>query len=255
MKILICGYGNIGRFIFNEIRNSSHDITIYDPNIQYYSLKETLTDCYDVAFVCVPTDKLTNGSADVSIVRDITGDLVNTRVIVIKSAVPVGTAEMLASFTGKDNIVISPEYYGTTQHSSNSPDFIVLGGKLQYCSTAADVYTKVKSGGFRIKFTDWKTAELAKYMENCFLALKVTFCAEFFDVCKEYGISYNELREIFVMDCRMGDSHTFVYPDKPYYDSHCLNKDIPAFVNMANGKAPLMEAVDRINLKKKEINS
>jgi UDP-glucose 6-dehydrogenase len=89
-------------------------------------------------------------------------------------------------------------------------------------------------------------------MENCFLALKVTFCNEFADIAQKYGISYPELREIFIADGRMGDSHTFVYPEAPYYNSHCLNKDIPALIAFAGREtAPLMSAVDEINKYKK----
>ena len=54
---------------------------------------------------------------------------------------------------------------------------------------------------------------------------------EFYEICKRHGLSYEELRELFILDKRMGDSHTFVYEDKPYWDSHCLNKDVPAIVN------------------------
>jgi len=88
-------------------------------------------------------------------------------------------------------------------------------------------------------------------MENCFLALKVTFCSEFATIAKDFGISYPELREIFILDDRMGTSHTFVNSDSPYYDSHCLNKDIPALIKQTD-KAHLMEAVDNINYNKKQ---
>jgi UDP-glucose 6-dehydrogenase len=82
------------------------------------------------------------------------------------------------------------------------------------------------------------------------LALKVTFCAEFANIANEFGISYPKLREIFVLDERMGDSHTFISSDKPYYDSHCLNKDIPGLITQTN-KAHLLEAMLSINKQKK----
>ena len=52
----------------------------------------------------------------------------------------------------------------------------------------------------------------------------------------------------------MGESHTFVLDDQPYYYSHCLNKDIPAFISFAKEKAPLMKSVYEINLKRKGRN-
>ena len=248
MKILIVGYGNIGRHMYKELEKLQPDI--YDPYIREYSIKSDLR--YDVAFVCVPTEPRVDGSCDISIVEAAVQET-NAKIIVIKSAIPVGTADMLIS-KYKKKIVVSPEYYGTTQHSCDSPNFLVLGGSKETCAYVAQVYYRVKNGSFRIVFTTTKTAELAKYMENCFLALKVTFCNEFADVARDYDVAYEELREIFVHDERMGESHTFVLDDQLYYDSHCLNKDIPAFISFAKEKAPLMKSVYEINLKRKECN-
>ena len=69
---------------------------------------------------------------------------------------------------------------------------------------------------------------MAKFMENAWLAAKVSFCNQFYRACKQEGIHYEELRELFVLDPRVNPSHTFVYEKKPYWDSHCLNKDVPA---------------------------
>jgi len=243
-KILIAGYGNIGKHLYKELEKLNP--AIYDKFIPEYT--SAINDSYDVAFVCVPTEMLPDGSADISVVEEAVSS-VNSEVIVIKSAVPVGTCKYLSGKYGK-NLVISPEYYGTTQHSSESPNFLILGGDIQYARKIAQIYYKIKNGSFRIRFTDHKTAELAKYMENCFLALKVSFCCEFKEIADSFGIAYEELRECFIMDERMGDSHTFVYEDKPYYDSHCLNKDIPALIQFAEN-APLMKSMEEINNVKK----
>jgi nucleotide sugar dehydrogenase len=250
-KILIVGYGNIGKHMQKELCSFNPDI--YDPYISEYSNKKDIR--YDFAFICVPTDMKEDGSADISIVEDAVKST-NAEIIVIKSAVPVGTCEYLAN-NYNNKIIISPEYYGTTIYSEESPDFLVLGGASDIASKVAELYYRIKPSSFRIKFTDYRTAELAKYMENCFLALKVTFCNEFADICDLYGISYPELREVFILDKRMGDSHTYVFQDQRYYDSHCLNKDIPALIKQSedgkgNNVAELMKKVFEINLKKKK---
>ena len=244
-KILIVGYGNIGKHLYKEFRELSP--SIYDKFIPEYT--STINNFYDVAFVCVPTEMLPDGSADISIVEEVIS-IINADIIVIKSAVPVGTTDYLSAKYLK-NLVISPEYYGTTQHSSDSPNFLILGGDKTYARKIAQLYYTIKNGAFRIKFTDTKTAELVKYMENCFLALKVTFCSEFKEIADSFSIIYEELRELFIMDERMGNSHTFVYDNKPYYDSHCLNKDIPALIQFANNP-PLISAMNKINREKKE---
>ena len=246
-KILIVGYGNIGKHLHKELAKLNP--AIYDKFIPEHT--ETINDHYDISFIAVPTEMLPDGSADISAVENAVS-VVDSEVIVIKSAVPVGTTDYLAEKYNK-NIVISPEYYGTTQHSSDSPNFLILGGDKQHSRKVAQIYYNIKNGSFRIKFTDTKTAELAKYMENCFLALKVTFCCEFKEISDSFGIIYEELRELFIMDERMGDSHTFVYDDQPYYDSHCLNKDIPALIKFADNP-PLISKMDEINRSKKNRN-
>lgn len=253
MNILICGFGNIGKHILEEFKAIAKDITVYDAYRWPYNIDDLLRIEYDYAFICVPTEmNIEDGSANISEVEKCISKI-KADVIIVKSAVPVGTSELFAS-RGIHNIVISPEYYGTTQHSLLSPNFAILGGEKAYTLKAAQLYSIVKDGSFKFIFTDSKTAELAKYMENCWLATKVTFCNEFAAIAEQMGINYEELRECFIADERVNPSHTFVYKDKPYYDSHCLNKDIPALLHqcrISNASAPLMTAVDTINRSKK----
>ena len=89
------------------------------------------------------------------------------------------------------------------------------------------------TGAFRIAQTDARTAELVKYAENSFLALKVTFFNEFHRVAQAMRVDSNEFRELLLLDPRIGRSHTFVYEDHPFYDSHCLNKDVPGIIQAA----------------------
>lgn len=246
MEILIAGYGNIGKHINKEFEKIN-GIYIYD---RYKNPQnDLLSKSYDYAFICVPTEMKKDGSCDTSevkwIIRHIKADT-----IIIKSAIPVGTCESL----NKNNIVVSPEYYGTTQHSLESPNFIVLGGKKDYTIKVQQLYSKIKDGHFKYIHIDWRTAELAKYMENCFIAVKVTFCNEFAKIAEQYGIYYEDLRECFIADERVSPAHTYVYKDKPYYDSHCLNKDIPALIKMCEKdkiSIPLMSSIYNINKKMK----
>lgn len=252
MNILICGYGNIGKHIEKEFYKLKQAISVYDKYNKSFSDKDILNDKFNYAFVCVPTEMKEDGSCDTSEIEWIIPKI-KADVIIIKSAIPVGTCESFHL----ENIVISPEYYGTTQHSLESPNFVILGGNKTYSSMCVELYSKVKDGSFRFIFTDWRTAELAKYMENCWIATKVTFCNEFAKIAEAYGINYPELRECFVADERVNPSHTYVYKDKPYYDSHCLNKDIPALLMMTKDndiQTPLMTSVFKINKQIKNSN-
>lgn len=252
MKILICGYGNIGTHIHKEFESKNNMIYIYDKYKSEYS--HLIARDYDVVFISVPTEMQEDGSVNLTEIFDVIDKVKDmSKVIIIKSAIPVGTCAKI----GLQNVVISPEYYGTTQHSLESPNFVVLGGPQEATDAAAAVYQKVKDGSFQFIFTSWETAELAKYMENCWIATKVTFCNEFADIAKAYGISYPQLRQCFIADERVSPSHTFVYEDKPYFDSHCLNKDIPGLITMCDKDhidTPLMDSVLQIKLNKCSIS-
>ena len=273
VNVLICGYGNIGTHLEKELKPYSNKIKlfIYDKyyeeqfiedkynglfkNKDVYCTKEDLKALknikFDFTFICVPTEMKEDGSANTDeVINCLETFCENTDTFVIKSAIPVGFAES----TQYQNIVVSPEFWGTTQHSKD-PNFLILGGHRIYTDKVANLYTLIKDGYYKYYFTDHKMAELVKYMENCWIATKVTFCNEFAKIANSFGISYPELRELWLADTRVSPSHTYVYPDKPYFDSHCLNKDIPALIAMCKGKVdtPLMQSV--LDIKTKSSNN
>jgi len=251
LRIAIIGYGNIGKSFHEEIAGcKSFNVSIIDPQRDDY--EQNKGETYDFGFVAVPTD-FVNGKCDISIVEQAIQET-NCHIYVIKSAVPPGTSDEIAYKYSKQ-IVYSPEYYGLTKDACRELPFVILGGEPYARNRVAEMYSYCKKGAFKCIFTTRKTGELAKYMENCFLAMKVTFCAEFADVAKSIGVEYPELRELFNMDERNGPSHTFVYPDQPYYDSHCFNKDVPAILEFAKEKKvtmPIIYAMHQSNLKRKE---
>ena len=245
IRMLIYGYGNIGHHVAIEFNDVPHK---YFYDIQAKDSEANLKLLYDIAFICVPTDNI-NEQCDTSIVEEAISRI-KANMIIIKSTVPVGFCDRI----NQENIVFSPEYWGTTKHSSDTPNFTILGGNPECTYEVADFISQIKSGNHKFIFTNYKTAELAKYMENCFIALKVTFCNEFAAAAKQYGINYEDLRNCFIADERVSPSHTFVFKNQPYYDSHCLNKDIPAYITQCkqdNIQVPLMETVHKINLQKK----
>lgn len=125
-KILIAGFGNIGRHIRKEFEGIP--VAVYDPNVRLENETQvsTLERNYGIAFICVPTEPREDGACDISIVEESVARI-NAEVIVIKSTVPPRTTEYLAAKYRK-NLVFSPETYGTTQHCAESPNFVILGG-------------------------------------------------------------------------------------------------------------------------------
>lgn len=232
MKILIIGYGIVGKAIGRTMR--ALEPCIYDPALGF---SDTFSDKpFDIGFICVPTDMQKDGSADTTNVRNAI-DQWSDRcgVLVIKSTVPPGfTSSFLVP--GYD-VVMSPEFDGATLDSWNvDSDFVIIGGFGWDADIVAEAYKKVKPSTFRILVTDSTTAELVKYAENAFLATKVAFFNEFYRICESFGVSINAWRELLLNDPRIGRSHTMVHKDHPYYDSHCLNKDVPAIISAAKSQ-------------------
>lgn len=243
----IVGYGAVGRGVRSLFPNAA----IYDP-AKGFDGRDGV-NASRIAFVCVPTPSAPDGSCDTSVVEETVGWL-ESDFIVVRSTVPPGTCGRLAAATGK-NVVFQPEYGPgeTPDHpyaDVRSIGWIILGGPREWTVPVADLYKTVCNSTLEIRQTDWKTAELAKYMENAFLAAKVAFCNEFFDVAGAIGVDYNELRELWLMDPRMGRSHTWVYPDDRGFGGNCLPKDLDAlaaFAREAGSPMQLMEAVADYN--------
>ena len=205
------------------------------------------------AFVCVPTPAAADGAADTSIVEEVVS-WIESEIIIIRSTVPVGTSDRLRVETGKA-VVFQPEYgpAETPDHPFNDlrkVRWAILGGLRRHTTLVADLYKTTFSAEFVIQQTDAKTAELTKYMENTFLALKVAFCNEFYDIAEGFGVDYNELRELWLLDPRIGRSHTFVLPHARGFGGRCLPKDLSAMIlsARANGVEPrLLSATQDAN--------
>ncbi|HEY8825806.1 MAG TPA: hypothetical protein VIP07_13115 [Candidatus Limnocylindria bacterium] len=231
MKVAIIGAGAVGR----GMAQLFPDAVLFDEP-KGIGTREQVNAC-DVAFVCVPTPRKDDGTCDTSIVEDVVA-WVEAPLIVIRSTVSVGTTARLAAKHPKKSIVFQPEYgpAETPDHPFNDlrkVRWIILGGHRTATSKAVRVWQDVYNADVVIQQTNAETAELCKYMENAFLATKVTFCNEFFDIAQRLGIDYNELRELWLLDPRIGKSHTFVFPDKRGYAGKCLPKDMDAVIAAA----------------------
>ena len=243
-NILIIGYGVVGHNLAKELEKFKPDI--YDKFKPEVSTKQNKK--YAFAFICIDTPKMDTLEAPIDDLVEVVAEN-NADIFVIKSTILPGSTQKIAELTGK-RIVFSPEYYGGTQHCNNFDfNFTILGGDKNDCLEVQQLLQHVYDATHVFRFTDSKTAELTKYMENCWLATKVSFCTQFYNIANQNGVDYEELRELFILDPRVNPSHTFVYRDHPYWNSHCLNKDVPTLANWAD--AELIKAVIKYNEKQK----
>jgi UDPglucose 6-dehydrogenase len=230
MRIGIVGIGAVGAAMAELFPGAA----TYDEPKRVGSRAEI--NASDVVFVCVPTPRANDGSCDTSVVEDVVS-WVEAPTIVIRSTVSVGTSRRLAEKYRK-GVVFQPEYgpAETPDHPFNdlrNIRWIILGGERPACERALRAWQSVYSSDVTVRMSTYEAAELAKYMENAFLSMKLTFCNEFYDIAERVGVPYDELRELWLLDPRIGRTHTWVLSDRRGFGGKCLPKDLDAVIAVA----------------------
>jgi UDPglucose 6-dehydrogenase len=249
MRIAIAGYGSIGRYV-DGVFGRLHEIVRYDPQLGLGRIQDL--DDVDFAILCVPTPVGEGGSCDTSIVEELVERINPRRAIVCQSTVSIGTTDrMIARY--RKPLVYVPEWAGESAgHPYRRLDqrgFLIYGGHEPAASAVRELYATGYGEGVRHHIVAPRVAEIAKYMENSYLAMKVAFCNEFFDLCVAAGVDYEEVRDLWLEDWRVGASHTNVTAERGY-GGKCLPKDVAAVC--ASGRdlgaaMEIMEAVQNAN--------
>lgn len=248
-KIAIVGYGYVGQ----GYHKAFPEAVIYDEP-KGVGKREEVNKC-DLAIVSVPTAMKEDGSCDTSIVEEVVGWL-ETPLILIKSTIPPGTTDTLKEVTGK-KICFSPEYIGEGKYYVSPwkyPDplnpishtFQTIGGSKEDAEEIVGILVE-KLGPEKIYYIiDAVEAEIIKYMENSWGAMKVGFCQEFYDICKIFGASYPRVREGFLLDSRVERMHTAVFPNKRKWGGKCWPKDVNAIVKRADEVGYSMDLLKQV---------
>jgi UDPglucose 6-dehydrogenase len=228
MRIGIAGYGNIGQYVAEVFSSFCEEIVVFDPPKGMGRVDNL--DAVDFLFVCVPTPSLPDGACDTSIVEDVVSQAHPRKAIVCHSTVAIGTIDHLINTYDKP-IVYVPQYVGESSdhyyRDRKNLDFFIFGGYEPSISEVSALFRIVFGDGPQHVKTAPTTAEIVKYMENAFLAMKVSFCNEFFDVAKTFGVDYEDVRKLWLLDHRVNPSHTEV-TEEGGYGGKCLPKDVNA---------------------------
>jgi len=254
-KIGIVGRGFVGsavEFGFSPQTGCDvDDLYIYDKN-ESRSL-HTLEDVVvysDFIFLSVPTPSNEDGSINLSYVEDALQEMSEIyshaelsgypveNIILIRSTVTPGTTRKLQQKYQNLNLVFNPEFL--TERSANF-DFInqtryILGGDKKYTNKVADLYRWRFGDTIPVIETNYQTAELIKYMNNCFFATKVSFLNEMKQVSDRCEADWDRAVEGFIRDGRIGHSHMSVPgPDGKFgFGGKCFPKDISAMISFGN---------------------
>jgi UDPglucose 6-dehydrogenase len=213
----------------------------------------------DIIFVAVGTPEEEDGSADLShvlaVAQSIARQAKSEKLVVTKSTVPVGTADMirqtLAAFSKLDHRVASnPEFLkeGAAISDFMRPDRIVIGTDDERSRTQlAEVYAPFSRREHKIIHMSVRSAELTKYAANAMLATRISFMNELANLCEVLGADIDEIRFGIGSDRRIGSS--FLYPGCGYGGS-CFPKDVKALAHTARERGMtlhIVEAAETVN--------
>lgn len=228
------------------------------------SLEEGIEEA-EIIFLALPTPPGEDGSADLSYILGVAeklGKLINEyKVIVDKSTVPVGTADLVHAKIAENAkvdfaVVSNPEFLreGFAVDDFLKPDRVVIGTSDARAKTIMEsLYKPFVRQGNPIIFMDERSAELTKYAANAFLATKITFMNEIANFCELVGANVDKVRIGIGSDDRIGKR--FLFPGIGYGGS-CFPKDVKALAKSGlenNFKFQILDAVMRVNEDQKTI--
>ena len=243
MKIAVVGLGYVGLATMAYFLNEGHEVTgididsykmtvlnsgklpIKEPGIlkifEERKKKIKFSSSYSdlssnsFVFVCVGTPEGKNGMPDMThfdnAMNSIMANAEYESIIIIKSTVPIGTSrhwsELIEKKRSKSHvkIVFSPEFLrqGFALKDVTKPSRVVFGIKDDESNSKIErLYKNITSKKI---FTDYETAELAKYASNNFLALKISYINEISNIANVFGADTQTVKEIMTLDPRIAD--------------------------------------------------
>lgn len=259
IKIGIIGLGYVGGALQHYFqKNKKHyELFLYDKFKNIGSIEEV--NRADIIFIAVPTPFIDGKGYDDSAVRESIAGIADGKTIVIKSTIMPRSTEKFQKRYPRKTILFNPEFLRAKTAAADflKPERQIVGyvtpkGKLAAKKVLAILphapYEKI------IKSTE---AEMVKYFGNAFLATRVIFGNQIYDICQAAGIDYAIVKEGASLDPRVGPSHFDVFADvfkegARGYGGVCLPKDVKAlmqFGKSVGADLDLLQSLEKINKK------
>lgn len=265
MKFAIIGYGVVGEATRDAAEFHGHEcvcimdkedwrLGCFPPD---HEPPHPRLNSAEIAFVCVDTPSLPDGSCDTSNVEAAVADLEARRfhgVVAIRSTVPPGTTAAIANAHHPHDMrrfLHNPEFLRMrdAEHTSRWPAHVVIGGCDAYVPhmPESDPYLKRLLRFYEPYFegrerapvfvTNWATSEFYKYASNALLALAIIGAEQLYDVAEAVGADWNTCFSI-AQHCPVTPKAIRVDPEDRGFGGPCLPKDLKAL--MAFGEGPQM---------------
>lgn len=249
-KIGILGIGYVGGAVKNWFDQEEYPLFLYDKHKKIGSLKKV--NQADVIFLCVPTpfneEKGYDDSAVVESLKNVSG----SKIVVIKSTVLPGSTEKYQNEFSQHKILFNPEFLRAkfAKEDFLNPKRQIIGFTEKSKDVAKEILEILPKAPFQ-KIIPAKEAEMVKYSGNAFLASKVIFANQIYDLCENLGINYDLVKECIAHDPRIGFSHLDVFHEGfRGYGGGCFPKDIKSLLQLGKKigvDLTLLKVVNKIN--------
>lgn len=251
MKILIAGYGFVGKAVHDAL-NIKHDIIPIDPAYNSFEIKDHVDA--DGIIICVNTPTGENGIIAENI-ANVLDQVPIFMPVLIKSTVTPAVVDAFKEIYPDHSICYSPEFLRAATANADflNQKYAVIGGDDPEYFWQELFQSSLPNCKIVFKCSE-KEACMVKYTANSFLALKTSFFNQVFDMCEKTGLDFDTVRHIVSQDTRIGSGHTLVPgPDgERGFGGHCFPKDTQAFVQWANAiDAPVTLVESAINYNNK----
>lgn len=251
LKIGIIGLGMVGGTIKRYFDKKKSKVLFYDKGKNIGSIGEV--NRADVVFICVPTPFNEVNGFDLSCVKDACGKIFGSKIIIIKSTVLPGVTEKLQQEYPQHKFLFNPEFLTekTADDDFRNSERQLVGYTDKSKNVAKKIMQLLPRAPFE-KIIPASEAEMIKYFNNTFNAMKVIFANQMYDLCEAVGVDYD-----CVMKCAAvsrfikTEDHLHIF-HKGYrgYGGKCLPKDIRALIEFADKKnvdLKLHKIIEEIN--------
>lgn len=256
-KVGIIGVGFVGKsFSLATVRGALEGVIpspiLYDKYRGIGSVEEI--NKTDIIFICVPTPYDKKVGFDASAVEDAFSVIKGKKIIIIKSTVIPGTTERMQKKYPQHRIIFSPEFLRaeTAEKDVINPFEQIVGYTKKSKKIAKEILKILPKAPYEF-IVPATEAELLKYLSNTFLATKVIFANQFYDLCQKLKIDYERVKGMARVSPRFGFSHFDIWMDGfRGYKGACLPKDTKALIQFGDKigmSMDLLKSVDRINEK------
>jgi UDPglucose 6-dehydrogenase len=252
IKIGIIGVGMVGGAIKNYFSKEGAEMFFYDVGRNFGSMEDV--NKADVIFICVPTpfDKGKN-DFDVSYVESACSGIEGEKIIVIKSTVLPGTTEKLQKKYPGHKFLFNPEFLSeaTADQDMQNPDRQIVG-YTERSKDCADFVLNILPEAQYKKIMPAAEAEMVKYFNNTFNAVKVAFANQMYDLCQALNINYDNVMESAARSkfIKTKDHLNVWHKEFRGYGGKCLPKDIKALIRIADSAGvdlKLHKAAEKVN--------